>query len=299
MGDSGLFGPGTVTWTVNRELVLLAGGGRALLLQVAHPLVAAGVEQHSDYRRDPWGRLYRTLDLTTKIAFGDAEVARRAADRVRGTHGRVHGVSAEGMPYDARDPALLTWVWATLVDTALLVYQRAVRPLAPGELARYHAEQVRFAEAFGVPPGYAPADPAAFRAYWERMVAEELRVTAAARAVARSTLSPPGCRRRRGCRSGRSGCSPRGCCPRRCARATGSAGAPAGRARCAPAPARRGRCSRWCRRRPASSRPRGRLAAQRDRRVCEVRDALQLADALGDLLAGPGAGRARCRTPRR
>ncbi len=192
MGASGLFGPETVTWTVNRELVLLAGGGRALLLQVAHPLVAAGVEQHSDYRRDPWGRLYRTLDLTTKIAFGDAEIAGRAADRVWRTHGRVHGVSAEGAPYDARDPALLTWVWATLVDTALLVYERSVRPLAPGELARYHAEQVRFAEAFGVPPGHAPADPAAFRAYWERMVAEELHVTDAARAVARSTLSPPG-----------------------------------------------------------------------------------------------------------
>lgn len=192
MSDSGLFGPETVTWTVNRELVLLAGGGRALLLQVAHPLVAAGVEQHSDYGRDPWGRLYRTLDLTTKIAFGDEETARRAATRVWGTHGRVHGVSDEGSSYDARDPALLTWVWATLVDTALLVYERAVRPLAPEELDRYHAEQVRFAEAFGVPPGHAPADPVAFRAYFDLMVGAELRVTDAARAVARSTLSPPG-----------------------------------------------------------------------------------------------------------
>jgi len=192
MGDSGLFGPATVTWTVNRELVLLAGGGRALLLQVAHPLVAAGVEQHSDYRRDPWGRLYRTLDLTTKIAFGDEETARRAAARVWGTHGRVHGTADNGTPYDAREPALLTWVWATLVDTALLVYQRAVRPLAADELARYHAEQVRFAEAFGVPAGAAPATPEAFREYWERMIAEELCVTDAARAVARSTVSPPG-----------------------------------------------------------------------------------------------------------
>ncbi len=70
MSDQGLFGPGSLTWRVNREGVLLLGGGAAVILQVAHPLVAAGVAQHSRYREDPWGRLYRTLDLTTRMVFG-------------------------------------------------------------------------------------------------------------------------------------------------------------------------------------------------------------------------------------
>src|SRR3712207_9141309 len=94
-GKSGLFGPGTVTWKVNREMVLLAGGGRALLLQVAHPLVAAGVAEHSNYREDPWGRLYRTLDVTTKITFGDTETARETSERLARMHTRVRGVTTE------------------------------------------------------------------------------------------------------------------------------------------------------------------------------------------------------------
>ena len=89
----GLFGPDTVTWRVNREAVLLAGGGRALLLQVAHPLVAAGVVEHSRFEADPWGRLYRTLDLTTKIVFGDAAVSAEASRRLRARHASVHGVA--------------------------------------------------------------------------------------------------------------------------------------------------------------------------------------------------------------
>src|SRR5919201_2228067 len=79
MSDQGLFGPASVTWRGNREGVLLVGGGTALILQLAHPLVAAGVSQHSNYREDPWGRLYRTLDLTTKIVFGSTRTAEQAA----------------------------------------------------------------------------------------------------------------------------------------------------------------------------------------------------------------------------
>jgi len=95
MSDEGLFGPGSVTWRVNREGVLLLGGGCALILQVAHPLVAAGVAEHSNYREDPWGRLYRTLDLTTKIVFGSTKAAKEASDRIKEVHGRVKGVTKE------------------------------------------------------------------------------------------------------------------------------------------------------------------------------------------------------------
>lgn len=185
-----MFGPGTVTWRVNREGVLLAGGGRALLLQVAHPLVAAGVAAHSDYDRHPWRRLERTLSVTTAIVFGDPVESRRASERLWAVHGRVDGTAAGGTPYRARDPDLLLWVWATLVDSSLLVYRRCVGELGGEDLARYHAEQVAFAEACGVPAGMAPADPESFAAYWERMLTGELRVGEDARRIAAGVLRP-------------------------------------------------------------------------------------------------------------
>src|SRR5436309_10343098 len=99
MGDAGLFGPGSVTWRVNREGALLLGGGRALLLQVAHPLVAAGVAEHSNYREDPFGRLYRTLDTVTTIVFGTTDEAHEAAARLARVHERVKGTANDGTPY--------------------------------------------------------------------------------------------------------------------------------------------------------------------------------------------------------
>jgi uncharacterized protein (DUF2236 family) len=193
LGDQqsvGLYGPDTITWRVNREAVLLAGGGRALLLQVAHPLVAAGVEQHSDYERHPWRRLVRTLDITTKIVFGDPETSAEASRQLQRRHTRVQGTSEGGVPYDARDPKLLVWVWATLVDSSLLLHQRCVRPLSSDEVERYYQEQKRFAYACGVPEGGCPPDYGDFSHYWDRMVAEELEVTDAARAVAGSIMRP-------------------------------------------------------------------------------------------------------------
>jgi uncharacterized protein (DUF2236 family) len=185
-----LLGPDTVSWRVNREGVVLAGGGRALLLQVAHPQVAAGVEQHSDYQSDPWGRLFRTLDTTFKITFGDARTSDRAAARLRGRHRTVRGTDDEGAAYDARDPALLLWVWATLVETTQVVYERCVEPLSPAERERHYEEQQLFALACGIPDGYWPGDLAAFEDYYATMLFDELRVTPAARAVAHAIANP-------------------------------------------------------------------------------------------------------------
>jgi uncharacterized protein (DUF2236 family) len=186
----GLYGPDDVTWRVNREMILLAGGGRALLLQVAHPLVAAGVAQHSSYREEPWARLVRTLDVTTRIVFGDARTSRQAARGLQAAHRRVRGMADDGTPYDARDPRLLLWVWATLVETSLAIYTRYVAALTDQEVERYYAEQQRFGQATGIPPERFPATYADFVAYFERMVARELRVTDAARDVADSVLRP-------------------------------------------------------------------------------------------------------------
>lgn len=187
---AGLFGPDSVTWRVNREAVLLAGGGRALALQVSHPSVAAGVEQHSNYDTDPWGRLYRTLDLTTKITFGVPDTADRAAGQLRAAHRRVHGTRADGVAYDARDPDLLLWVWATLVDSALLVYTRYVRPLKIADVHRYYGEQQRFAVACGVPEGHWPDTYSDFMDYFHATVEDVLHPTEDSRRIVDAVMHP-------------------------------------------------------------------------------------------------------------
>jgi uncharacterized protein (DUF2236 family) len=198
MGDVGLFGPGTVIWRVNREGVLLIGGGTALILQVAHPLVAAAVAEHSNYREDPWGRLYRTLDLTTKVVFGDTETAEEAARRIRAIHQRVRGVTEEnggrypkGTPYHAADPELLLWVHATLVRTALDVYQGYVGPLTIAEQRLYYEEQKTLAAMFGIPRERMPDTFAAFNEYFsDTLESDRIAVTAALRDVVDATLRP-------------------------------------------------------------------------------------------------------------
>lgn len=197
VGDRGLFGPESTTWKVNREGALLLGGGTALILQVAHPLVAAGVSQHSNYREDPWGRLYRTLDLTTRLVFGSTEVADEAAQRIWNVHGRVKGTASEdggrypdGTPYSARDPELIMWVHATLVDTSIQVYSRYIGPLSIDERRRYYEEQKLLGEKFGVPVDQQPATYADFNEYCAHMIESELAVTDALRDVVDATLRP-------------------------------------------------------------------------------------------------------------
>jgi uncharacterized protein (DUF2236 family) len=188
-GDPGLFGPGTLAWRINAETALLLGGGRALLMQVAHPLVAAGVADHSDFTAEPFQRLWRTVDTVLTVIFGDSEQWRAAARRVDGVHARVRG-ERDGVRYAALDPELLLWVHATLVDSSLSIYERFVRRLAPGDRERYYLEMHRMGTAFGVPEELQPPTFAAFCAYVERM-ASSLRIEDESRRVARAVLSPP------------------------------------------------------------------------------------------------------------
>src|SRR5919108_4071395 len=100
-GD-GYFRRDGVAWRVGRELAMMLGGGRALLLQVAHPLVAAGVAEHSDYREDPWKRLAGTMNAVWAVVFGTRAQADRAAARVRAMHSRVNGtLAARSGPFPA------------------------------------------------------------------------------------------------------------------------------------------------------------------------------------------------------
>lgn len=179
-------------WRVFREQAMtLFAGGRALLLQVAHPLVAAGVEQHSDYRHDPWGRLERTLDILLAIIFGDARAATAAAARLERRHAAVFGTDGAGRTYSALDPELLMWVHATLVETALVVYHEYIEPLTDDERERLYAESIVLAEAFGIPAALPPPDLSSFSAYFERMLDDALEATGTLHAVAQTVFAPP------------------------------------------------------------------------------------------------------------
>ena len=191
--------PGSTIWRVHRELVLLLGAGRALLLQLAHPLVAAGVADHSRFVADPFGRLARTLEPMYALVFGGPAGAAMAVERLRVAHARVRGVLREavgaygaGTSYDAADPALRLWVHATLVDTSLLVYRRFVRSLPPAEEARYYADSRALGRLLDVPDAVIPDTIGAFRAYMAGMFAgEALAVGPTTRSLARLVFHPP------------------------------------------------------------------------------------------------------------
>jgi len=152
MQDHGIFGAKSITWTIAREMIILVGGTRAVLLQIAHPLVAAGVYEHSRYMRDPFGRAWQTFFLGQLLVFGTTQKSREAAKTINRLHRKVHGTLSQaagryqsGTPYDARDPELLLWVYATLVDTTLLTYSLLIRPLTLQEKEDYYQESKNFA----------------------------------------------------------------------------------------------------------------------------------------------------------
>ena len=191
-GDAGLFGPESMAWRIDREVLVLAGGSCALLMQLAHPAVAAGVAEHSDFRRDPFARLRRTLTASYAVVFGSTARAERAIRRMNAIHAVVSGsVPETGESYRALDPALLLWVHATLVDTALRVYDRFVAPLSLEEAERYHAEAREIALRLKVPEASLPRSLAELREEMARLIASgEVAVSPTARALAPAVLYP-------------------------------------------------------------------------------------------------------------
>jgi uncharacterized protein (DUF2236 family) len=176
----------------NSPLTPFLGGGPAVLLQVAHPLVAAGVVQHSDYHADLWRRLVRTLRALYLMAFGTKAEAERAGEIVRAVHARVRGTTETqlgrfppGTRYSAFDPELMLWVHATLVNSSLQVYERFVQQLPPEDEERYYREMALVAELFGTPARVIPRTLADFREYFAaELGGPTLTVTEPARAVA-------------------------------------------------------------------------------------------------------------------
>jgi uncharacterized protein (DUF2236 family) len=183
----------------NSPLTPFLGGGPAVLLQVAHPLVAAGVVRHSDYRIDLWRRLGRTLRALYLITFGSKAEAERAAEAVQTVHSRVRGKTdvqlgsfPPGTPYSAYDAELMLWVHATLVEVSLTVYQRFVRPLSLEDQERYYREMALVARLFGTPGAAIPRSLADFHDYLAAQLAgETITVTPPAREVAAVILEAP------------------------------------------------------------------------------------------------------------
>jgi uncharacterized protein (DUF2236 family) len=182
----GLFDEHSITRRINRENILLLGGGRALLMQLAHPKVAAGVDEHSDFRANPIRRLRRTIRMTMAIVFGDRETALAAARGVNQAHASVQGAG-----YRALDPDLLLWVYATLADTALVTYEVFVKRLLPEEREEFHREFKLLGELLGIPRDRFPNTVGDFNEYMEHMVSSgPVRVDARARELASQIMKP-------------------------------------------------------------------------------------------------------------
>jgi uncharacterized protein (DUF2236 family) len=190
----------STTWKLHREVVLLAGWGRAILLQIAHPLVAQGVADHSGFAAERWarvGRLKRTIRAMLALTFGTPEESAAAATGINRIHDRVHGrlpqpagAFASGASYSAHDPALLAWVHVTLVDTFLMTYERFVAPLTPTERDRYCLEATVSAPLLGLTPDALPRSAAELSACMARMLASgEVAVNDTARRLADEIVS--------------------------------------------------------------------------------------------------------------
>jgi uncharacterized protein (DUF2236 family) len=190
--DDGYFGPASVTWRVAGDLGRPVAGLRALMLQALHPLAMAGVDQHSNWRSDPVGRLAATSGYLATISFGDRAAAERAAARVRRVHEHITGTDTiTGRPYAASDPALLLWVHATLVESGIVAAGSFGSPLPAEDSDRYVAEMTAAAELVGIPAGMAPASLAGLRDYLAS-ARPELRCTPAAAESMAYLLDPPG-----------------------------------------------------------------------------------------------------------
>ncbi len=186
--DPGLYGPDSVTWRVHADPTMLLAGLRALLLQAIHPLAMAGVAQHSDFRADPWGRLFRTAEYVTVTTFGTTLEAQRAGAKVRGIHRKLGGIEPEsGQAYRVDDPHLLLWVHCVEAESFLSTAVRCGLRLTRAEQDAYYAEQVRGARLVGLTD--APDSVSAMADYFAQM-RPELRVTAAGRDAARFVLLP-------------------------------------------------------------------------------------------------------------
>jgi len=193
----GIFGPESLTWRVDREAAVFLGAGRALLLQLAHPWVAAAISEHSKTFADPVGRFHRTFNITFTMVFGTLDQALVAARRLHRRHTVVTGSLPHaagryeaGSSYRANEVSALQWVHATLVETALQTHDLVLPALTSSEREQYWTEAKLYAALFGIRLADLPADWTSFAAYTEAMAqSDNLAVSPAARDIAQQIFS--------------------------------------------------------------------------------------------------------------
>lgn len=176
----GVFGPPSVCWKVDRESALFLGAGRAALLQLAHPWVAVALDQHSDLRSDPLARFHNTFRVVFTMVFGSLDQALAASRHLYDLHTGIQGeVPADigryrqGSRYAANEVNALLWVYATLIESALIAHDCVLTPLSNDERETYYAESARMAALFGIPAAALPPDWTAFEAYTHAMLSSD------------------------------------------------------------------------------------------------------------------------------
>ncbi len=182
--------PGSVLWRYGGDVRLISAGAYAILLQVGHPTVGAGVSEHSDFRGDPWGRLLRTLDYSYVMTYGGPALAGEMGRRIREMHKHIKGVKPGGEHYHALEPEAYAWVHATLAHSIVRTHELLGTPIPSGEIDVFYAEWRRSGRLIGVREGDLPETWAEFGEYFERMVRERLERTAAVDEVLESLAAP-------------------------------------------------------------------------------------------------------------
>jgi uncharacterized protein (DUF2236 family) len=164
----------TITWRRASDARLLIAAGYALLLQVSHPTVGAGVGEHSQFRRDPWGRLLRTLDYTYTMIYGGPQAAGEMGLRIRSFHKQIRGTRPDGRRYHALEPQAYAWVHATLAEAIVRGQACFGRPFTGQQREQFWKEWRTLGRLLGIRDADLPADWAGFRDYFQEMV--ELRL---------------------------------------------------------------------------------------------------------------------------
>ncbi len=172
-------GPGTVCHKRAGDARLALAAGYALLLQVSHPTVGAGVTEHSQFRQDPWGRLLRTLDYSYTMVHGGPQAAGMMGRRIRSYHKRISGVTQDGTRYHALEPEAYAWVHATLAEAIVSGHERFGRPFSQEQRERFWEEWRAAGRLLGIRRRDLPADWPGFRSYFSEMVEHRLAHTAA------------------------------------------------------------------------------------------------------------------------
>ena len=173
-----LFSPDSEMWRINRYWSGLIFGPASVLLQIAHPRVAQGVVDHSDFRNETLGRLGRTLRSVNRIAFGTRSDAEKLRAHIAHIHDGVQGEVSEGMAgphrYSAVEPDLLLWVLATLIDASIQGYELIHGVLADSRRERFYLDMRRFGSFFGLEESYGPQDYRSFDRYFQEMLGSDL-----------------------------------------------------------------------------------------------------------------------------